>query len=111
MLKRTGLLLGVLVLSGCATPKATVLRFESGVVAQYNADSAEEAEKVTIKAAREYCGNRDGDVVVVTKESFYKGSMNETVNHVLSKAGSVIPVVGWLADDEPYTSKLTFRCK
>lgn len=100
----------LVLLAGCAAPKATVLRYESGMVAQHNADSPEEAEKVTIKAAREYCEKRGGEVVVLSKEAWYKGTMNETLNKGLSKASGLIPLVGILAEDAPYSAKIAFRC-
>ncbi len=101
----------VLLLAGCASPKATVMRYETAIVSQYYADSPQEAEKVALKSAQEYCHQRAGEVVLVSNETSYKGEMNQTINTALSKAGSVIPLVGLLTEDKPYQAKLTFRCQ
>lgn len=98
-------------LAGCMSPGATVLRYESGVVAQYNADTEEEAEKEVVRAARKYCEKHGSEVVVQSKESFYRGKLNESLNKGLNKVSGLIPMVGMLAEDEPYSAKLTFRCR
>lgn len=91
-MRQWGVLVWVVLLAGCASPKATVLRYESSVMAQHNADSPKEAEKITIKAAREYCEKRGGEVVVLSKESWYKGEMNETLNKGLNKVSGLVPL-------------------
>ncbi len=117
-LKYTKLIFSLFVissLSGCASPKATMLRYETAMMAQFSADSPEEAEKVTIDSANEHCAKTASSVIVIRKEDFYKGKLDETLNKTLQGARILTPfflkpVVGVFVEETPYTSRLTFRC-
>ena len=103
-------------LSACASPKATMLRYETAMMAQFSADSPEEAEKVTLDSANEHCTKISSSVIVIRKEDFYKGKLDEMLNKSLQGVRILTPffmktVVDVFIEETPYTSRLTFRCE
>ncbi|TDR82836.1 hypothetical protein [Paludibacterium purpuratum] len=87
MVRKIALFAFVLVLAGCGSTKGTVLRYENSVVASFQASSADEAEEESIEAAEEYCEDRGGDLVVLSRDRGFKEKADK------------------------YFSKLTFRCR
>ncbi|GGY21755.1 hypothetical protein GCM10011289_26840 [Paludibacterium paludis] len=105
-------------LAGCATNKPIVLRYETGMVAQFYADSPDDAEKATIKAAEAHCAKLSKEVVVVKMDTGYRGKTDETVNKALNAASSnpftppvIKPFINAFSEKNPYSTTLTFRCE
>lgn len=110
------------ILTSCSTASVRLLPGEKGIHKVLVRDvELEGAEEAAVKAAEDYCEERDQEVVFVKQKSSYTGKIDESTRkgvRAASNAISVIPGASMISamgnaatNDRDYFSGALFKCK
>ncbi len=110
------------VLTACSTASVRIMPSQKGLVKVIARDiEMEGAEEAALKAATNYCEERDREVVFLKEQSKYTGSMDEATRKGIrsgAKAVQYIPGGGLLssvgkgiAGDRDYQAAALFKCQ
>lgn len=111
-----------LILTSCSTASVRLLPGSKGVHKVLVRDiELEDAEEAAVKAAKDYCEERDQEAVFVKQKSNYTGKMDESTRkgvRAASDAVNLIPGAGLISsmgkavvNDRDYFSGALFKCQ
>ena len=111
-----------LILSGCSTAKVRVLPAEKGLVKVFARDiEVEGAEEAALKAAKEYCEERNREAIFLKQQSQYTGKMDESTRKGIragANAVDYVPGASLLSSigksvtgDRDYQAAALFKCQ
>lgn len=102
-------LLFTLVLVGCASNKVQVLRVSGNQYkAVVTATDRQEAEELGYAEAQKYCSKKGTEAIIGSRNSKYRGSMNETTRTTVrtaSKVGAVVAAGAYVKGEKEFAEK------
>ena len=121
-MKTLKLLFLTLILSSCSTASIRLLPGANGINKVFARDvELEKAEEAAVKAAKDYCDDKDKEAVFLKQKSAYTGKVDESTRkgvRAASNAVSIIPGASFIGsmgkaamNDRDYLAGALFKCQ